>query len=103
MTDKDELRIRRQFDLLSSKLPGFGQRALARLRRPGARLIRIPVGVLLMFGGIFSILPFLGLWMLPLGLMLLAIDVPLLRRPVGSSLEWVERKWARFRHRPPPV
>jgi hypothetical protein len=33
---------------------------------------RIPLAILLIFGGIFSFLPVLGLWMLPLGLVLFA-------------------------------
>ncbi len=37
-------------------------------------LVRIAVALLLILGGIFSFLPVLGLWMLPLGLMLVAQD-----------------------------
>ena len=37
---------------------------------------------LLIFGGIFSFLPVLGLWMLPLGLLLFAQDVPVLQKPM---------------------
>ena len=36
--------------------------------------------ILLILGGIFSFLPVLGLWMLPLGLLLIAQDVPLLQK-----------------------
>ena len=39
---------------------------------PGLRLL---LGVLLMIGGVFSILPFLGLWMLPAGFYVAALDV----------------------------
>jgi hypothetical protein len=39
---------------------------------------RIPLAILLIFGGIFSLLPVLGLWMLPLGLVLFAQDLPFL-------------------------
>lgn len=55
---------------------------------PGLRLF---LGILLMLGGVFSILPFLGLWMLPAGFYVAALDVvPLWRwmrgrkRPVTS-------------------
>jgi hypothetical protein len=47
----------------------------------------------LIFGGIFSFLPVLGLWMLPLGLLLFAQDVPVLQPPLIRALAWVERKW----------
>ena len=48
---------------------------------------------LLIFGGIFSFLPVLGLWMLPLGLLLFAQDVPVLQKPTARMLGWIERKW----------
>jgi hypothetical protein len=59
----------------------------------------MPVGALLTLGGIFSILPFLGIWMLPLGLLLIAYDVPILREPVGRFTIWGIRKWAAVRQR----
>jgi len=63
------------------------------LRRPSSRLVRIPLALLLILGGIFSFLPILGLWMLPLGLLLFAQDVPMLQAPLARMLAWVERKW----------
>jgi hypothetical protein len=53
--------------------------------------VRIPAGALLIVGGVLSILPFLGIWMLPLGLMLLAEDMPPLRRSRGRVLDWIAR------------
>jgi hypothetical protein len=47
----------------------------------------------LIAGGIFSFLPILGLWMLPLGLVLFAQDVPILQTPMARALGWIERKW----------
>ena len=63
------------------------------LRRPSSRLVRIPLAALLILGGIFSFLPILGLWMLPLGLLLFAQDVPPLQKPMAQGLGWIERKW----------
>jgi hypothetical protein len=48
--------------------------------------------LLLVVASLLSILPFFGLWMLPLGLMLLAEDVPPLRRARDRLLEWMERR-----------
>jgi hypothetical protein len=48
-------------------------------------------------GGFFWFLPVLGLWMLPLGLLLLAYDVPFLRKPVGYFTIWGAEKWVAFR------
>jgi hypothetical protein len=61
--------------------------------------VRLPVGALLLVGGLLSILPFLGIWMAPLGLLLLAQDVPVLRRPTGRTMIWVERRWTTWRRR----
>ena len=65
------------------------------LRKPSSILVRIPLAILLMVGGIFSFLPVLGLWMLPLGLVLFAQDVPFLQTPMAKALGWIERKWDR--------
>ena len=89
---KDEARLQRQFDRIGRAVPatsGF----LAWIRRPSSRLIRIPLGILLILGGVFSILPFLGIWMLPLGLFLIAIDLPFLQGPINRVSFWAQRKW----------
>ena len=57
------------------------------------------MGILLMLGGVFAILPFLGLWMLPLGLLLIAYDIPILQKPVGRFMLWAIGKWAALRQR----
>jgi hypothetical protein len=62
------------------------------LRRPSSRWVRIPAGALLLCGSVLSILPFFGIWMLPLGLMLLAEDVPPLRRLRGRVLDWIAHR-----------
>ena len=89
--------LRRAFRHLEHEAPGRVARVLRSLRHPHSRWIRIPVGVLLVLGGIFSILPFLGIWMLPLGLLLIAYDVPVLRAPVGRFTLWGIRKWVAVR------
>jgi hypothetical protein len=79
-----------------------GQRILTRLRG-WPRWARIPIGVLFMVGGVLGFLPVLGLWMLPLGLAVLAIDIPLaarayrwLRRQSFRVLRWI-RSWRKSR------
>jgi|TARA_Y200000002_G_scaffold52631_1_gene38192 hypothetical protein len=50
--------------------------------------VRSVVGLLFMVGGVFGFLPILGFWMLPLGLALIALDLP----PTRKSIErWIER------------
>jgi hypothetical protein len=81
-------------DRLIDRLPERLRTTVRWLRRPSSRWVRIPAGLLLVGASLLSILPFFGLWMLPLGLILLAEDVPLLRRARAGLLEWIER------HRP---
>ncbi len=97
MIDKDEERLNRQFDRFERELPGWVGRSVRWLRAPSSRWIRIPAGLFLVVGGVFSILPLLGLWMLPIGLLLLAQDVPFLRRPMRRAMLWVERRWVRWK------
>jgi hypothetical protein len=57
--------------------------------------LRTLVALLLIIGGIAGIvLPVLGFWMVPLGLALLAVDVPFLRGPLGRLLACINRKLA---------
>jgi hypothetical protein len=81
-----------QLERFIRRLPAGLQTGVRWLRRPSSRWVRVPVGLLLIIGGILSVLPLLGLWMLPLGLMLLAEDVPLLRIWRDRILNWIERR-----------
>ena len=63
-------------------------------RRPGAIWWRIPLAAALMLGGMLGFLPLLGFWMLPLGFALVAVDVPLIRRPLARMLAFINRKLA---------
>jgi hypothetical protein len=66
-----------------------------RIHRFATRLpkpLRILLGMALIVGGLFSFLPVLGLWMLPLGFVILSIDVPFIRRWWRRALVWWERR-----------
>jgi hypothetical protein len=89
--------LRIAFWHLERELPEPVARALQRLRRPQARWFRIPLGGVLIVGGVFSFLPVLGIWMLPLGLLLIAYDVAFLREPVGRFTIWGAQKWGACR------
>jgi hypothetical protein len=60
------------------------------LRQPSRCWLRIPAGLLLTAGGVLWFLPIAGLWMLPIGLALLAEDVPPLRSLRRRTLDWIE-------------
>jgi hypothetical protein len=82
----------RRIESLIDRLPGRVRATTRWLRRPSSRWARVPAGVLLIGGGILFILPLLGLWMLPLGMVLLAEDMPPLRRARDRILERIERR-----------
>jgi hypothetical protein len=81
-----------RLEKLIDRLPDRLRAAIRFLRQPFGRWFRMPVGVLLIVGGILGFLPILGLWMLPFGLALLAEDVPLLRSWRSRILDWVEHR-----------
>ena len=68
----------------------FGSRTI---RLPRSKLKRILLGSSLLLGGLLSFLPILGLWMLPLGVMVLSIDFHPLRRARRRFDTW----WGRWR------
>ena len=81
-----------RLERLLDRLPERWRNMLRWLRHPSARWARIPAAGLLILGGVLSILPILGLWMLPLGLILLAEDIPALHRSRARLLDWLERR-----------
>ena len=67
------------------------------IRLPKNRALRMLLGAALVLGGLFSFLPVLGVWMIPLGMTVLAVDVPAVRRlhrrvtvAIGNRLH---RRW----------
>lgn len=87
----------RYFLWIEQQLPERAGRILHWLRQPWMLLARIAVSILLIVGGLFAFLPVLGFWMLPLGLMIIAQDLPFLQKPLVWLLQWAERKWADWR------
>ena len=81
-----------EMDRLQGHMPGWAGRHLNRLRHPRAVWVRVPAGIALTGGGVFSVLPVLGLWMVPVGLALLAHDVPPMRKPIARMLRFTNGK-----------
>ena len=92
-TDPNERRINRQFQWIERLAPSM-QRPLTVLRARGWWIVRVPVALLLVLGGMLAFLPVLGIWMLPLGLLLLAVDIPVLRPIVAGFMIRARRSWA---------
>lgn len=83
---------------LIAHLPRWLARGVHWIRRPAARWVRIPAALLLFVGSMLFFLPVLGLWMLPLSLVLLAEDIPPLRHAMERFINWLaERRPQWFR------
>ena len=89
-TSADDWRLARLID----QLPKPVRSTVRFLQQPSRRWLRLPMGVLLTFGGLLGFLPIVGFWMLPIGLALLAEDMRPLRSLRSRVLDWVEH------HRP---
>ena len=68
----------------------FGKK---RVKLPASAPLRIGIGVLLVVGGLAGFLPILGFWMVPLGLIVLSVDIPAVRRFRRKA----EVMWGRWR------
>lgn len=90
-------RLAQAFERLEKELPDWLARFVHRMRGPRAHWVRIPLGVLFVAAGFFWFLPILGVEFLPIGLMLLAQDVPFLRRPMAAMMEWLLDRWDTFK------
>ena len=62
------------------------------LHLPKSKPIRIGLGILLIAGGLLGFLPVLGFWMIPLGLLVLSVDLPVVRRWRRQLTVWRHRK-----------
>ena len=94
---KTKAELDRYFGMIDRRMPASVSRFIHWLRLPSSFATRLIIAVFLILGGIFSFLPVVGLWMLPLGLLLIAQDVHFLQQPLVAAFAWVERKceWLR--------
>ena len=91
-------RFDRQFEAIARLVP-FSRAPNKALRSDRYCLLRVPLALLCIVGGVFSFLPVLGVWMLPLGLLLLAVDLPFLRSPIAALIIRARRRislWFRW-------
>lgn len=95
---KHEHRLRRQFEALERLLP-VGKGFVRALRQRHYRMVRIPLALFLIPSGLLGFLPILGFWMLPAGLLLLAVDVPAMRPAISAALIRGRRRIELWRRR----
>lgn len=70
-----------------------------RVGLPQNRWLRMSIGLLLVIGGLLGFLPILGFWMIPLGLVVLSIDLPGVRRWRRRFEVWSMRKYRAWQAR----
>ena len=84
--------LNEELDRLQEWVPQRVARLVRKVRSPAAARYRIPVGIALTAGGVVGFLPILGFWMVPLGLAVLAHDVPVMRSPMARLLAKINGK-----------
>ncbi|PTM57182.1 hypothetical protein [Phreatobacter oligotrophus] len=65
-------------------------------RLPRTRLRRQALGWAFVAGGVFSVLPVLGIWMLPVGFVILSVDSPRVRRSRRRMTVTIARRWPKL-------
>jgi hypothetical protein len=68
-------------------------RAIGRLKAHQNPWVRRGLGCALILGGLLAFLPVLGIWMLPLGLVILSDERHALRRPRRRLQVWAGQRW----------
>lgn len=97
--EEGKVLLNRAFEGLERAVPGRVTRMLRWVRDPKSRHLRIPLGLLCILASFFWFLPVIGIELFPIGLLLIAQDVPFLRRPVARMTLWLESRWNRLRRR----
>ncbi len=73
--------LKREIEIIARKVTRWSYDNLP----PGIRTV---VGILFFIGGCFGFLPILGFWMIPVGVMLIMLDLPFLRHHV---IDWMNK------------
>jgi len=98
--ESGQAKLDRAYDELESEVPDRVARAIRWLRDPKGKWVRLPLGILLVVVNLAGpLVPVLGIEFVPLGLLLIAQDIPPLRKPVANVTLWLERKWVEWRHK----
>jgi hypothetical protein len=92
MSADQEHALDQRLKRFEDRLPAPAAKVVGWVRSPSSRMVRLPVGIALTAGGVVGFLPVVGFWMLPVGLALIAKDIPPLRPPLVRLFDWVERK-----------
>ena len=81
-----------EMNRFQNHIPTWVGRNLVRLRGKRAIWVRVLTGVTLIVAWGLLPLPLVGIWMLPVGLALLAHDIPSVRAPIARLLHFTNGK-----------
>lgn len=102
--ERDQADLDRAYDVLDRHTPDWTSGLIRWLRSPGSRWVRLPLGLLFIGASVLWFLPVLGIEMLPIGLLLVAQDIPLVRGYAARMVLWLElqalrllRRWRAWR------
>jgi uncharacterized membrane protein len=98
MDDRQQRRLERQFSAIVRASPIIGA-AIIRFHEGSSIFLRISLAVVLIIGGLLAFLPILTIWLIPVGVLLLATDLPFLRPIVSSTIIKLRRRLINFRRR----
>ena len=96
LNHEDRALAERRLDKLISRLPRGFAGFIRWTRKPHMFWLRLPLGIALIVGGFLAILPVLGVWMIPLGLVLLAQDFGPVQRGVYRLVNWTAKRHPRW-------
>jgi len=89
--------IRTAFSMqVMSKLQTRLRRLFSRKNLPRSKPARIAIGVLMVAFGLVGFLPVLGFWMVPVGLAILSIDIPVVRKFTHRAGVVLGRWWRKL-------
>ena len=98
MDDRQQRRLERQFSAIVRASPTIGA-AIIRFRDRSSIFLRLSLAILLIIGGLLAFLPIFTIWMFPVGVLLLATDLPFLRPIVSTTIIRLRRRLISFRRR----
>ena len=97
--EHDKALLDEALNRLEKEAPDRIVRIIRWLRSPHSRWKRVPLGILCIIASFFWFLPIIGIEFVPIGMLLIAQDVPILRRPTAKLLLWLENRWLALRER----
>lgn len=97
MANDGRKKLDQAYNKLEHEVPEKVAQKIQWLRSDNAKWVRIPMAIVLMIAGCFGFLPVIGIELIPLGLMLIAQDIPFLRKPVAKLIMWLVHKWVMLR------